>query len=52
MNQEDTNADIKMRFKQIIAIVDLILESNNDIDPNLLTMRDLAQIGLDRINNI
>jgi len=49
MNQEDTNADIIMRFKQIIFLTDLILESNNDVSPDILTIRDLAQLGLNNI---
>jgi len=49
MNQEDINADLKMRFSQIISLVDLMLENNNDISPNILTIRDIAQLGLNNI---
>ena len=46
MNKEDINADIEMRFRQIISLTDLMLECNNEITPNILTIRDLAQSGL------
>jgi len=49
MNQEDINADIEMRFRQIISLTDLILENNNDVSPDILTIRDLAQLGLKNI---
>jgi len=52
MIQEDINADIIMRFKQIISLTDLMLENNNDVSPNILTIRDIAQLGLTNINNL
>lgn len=50
MNKEDINADIEMSFKQIISLTDLMLESNNENVPNILTIRDLAQSGLSKLN--
>jgi len=52
MNKEDINADIEMCFKQIISLTDLMLECNNEITPNILTIRDLAQAGLNKTSNI
>lgn len=49
MNQEDFNADIKMCFNQIVSLADLMLEHNNENVPNILTIRDLAQIGLNKV---
>lgn len=48
MNKEDINADIEMSFRQIISLADLMLECNNEIVPNILTIRDLAQTGLNK----
>lgn len=42
MNEEDINADIEMSFRQIISLADLMLEYDNEIVPNILTLRDLA----------
>ena len=47
MNKEDINANIEMCFRQIVSLSDLMLECNNEIAPNILTIRDLAQSGLD-----
>lgn len=52
MNQEDFNADIEMCFRQIISLADLMLEHNNENAPNLLTIRDLSQSGLNKMNNL
>lgn len=46
MNQEDFNADMEMCFRQIISLTDLMLELDNENAPNILTIRDLAQAGL------
>lgn len=51
MNQEDFNADIEMCFRQIVSLTDLMLEHSNENVPNILTIRDLAQGGLDKISN-
>lgn len=48
MNKEDINANIEMYFRQIISLTDLMLECNNEIMPNILTIRDLAQAGLNK----
>lgn len=45
---DDINADIEMSFRQIISLADLMLECNNEIVPNVLTIRDLAQTGLNK----
>lgn len=52
MNKEDINADIQMCFRQIISLTDLMLECNNEIVLNILTLRDLAQSGLNKFFNI
>ena len=52
MNKEDINADIEMYFKQIISMADLMIEKNNESVPNVLTIRDLAQLGLNKIGLI
>lgn len=53
MNKEDFNADIEMCFRQIVSLSDLMLEHNNNENvPNILTIRDLAQAGLGKINLI
>jgi len=52
MNQEDFNANIEMYFRQIISLTDLMLEHNNENTPNILTIRDLAQLGLDKTVNV
>lgn len=51
MNREDINADIEMCFRQIISLTDLMLECERATIPNILTIRDLAQTGLDRCIN-
>lgn len=52
MNKQDVNADIEMSFRQIISLTDLMLECNNEIVPNILTIRDLAQCGLNKFSQI
>lgn len=48
MNKDDINADIEMSFKQIISLTDLMLEHGNKEVPNILTIRDLAEKGLEK----
>lgn len=52
MNKEDLIADIEMSFRQIISLTDLMMEYNNEIVPNILTIRDLAQAGLHKHSNL
>ena len=52
MNKEDINADIEMCFRQIISLTDLMLECSNENTPNVLTIRDLAQSGLNKTVNL
>ncbi len=47
MNKEDNNAEIEMYYRQIISLADLMLNNTEDI-PNILTIRDLAQNGLEK----
>lgn len=49
MYKDDIIADVEMCFQQITSLIDLILECNNENTPNLLTLRDLAQSGLEKI---
>jgi len=48
MNKDDINADIEMSFRQILSLTDLMLEAQNENVPNILTIRDLAQTGLEK----
>ena len=49
MKQEDIYADVEMSFRQIISLSDLMLENNNVLIANILTIRDLADAGLNKI---
>lgn len=49
MTTEDKNADIEMYFNQIISLSDLMLETQNFSIPNILTIRDLAQHGYEKV---
>ncbi|MDD3437685.1 MAG: hypothetical protein PHC64_11090 [Candidatus Gastranaerophilales bacterium] len=53
MNKQDIDADIEMSFRQIISLTDLMLEcDNNESVPNILTIRDIAQSGLNKSMNV
>jgi len=54
MNKEDINAEVEMSFRQIISLKDLMLEHSNENEniPNILTIRDLAQVGLEKQLNL
>lgn len=52
MNKEDIGAEIEMYFRQIISLTDLMLEHNSENTPNILTIRDLANIGLEKISHL
>jgi len=52
MNEHDINADIEMYFRQIVSLTDLMIECNSEDMPNILTIRDLAQAGLNKSVNI
>lgn len=52
MNIDDISADVEMSFRQIISITDLMFEYSSGITPNILTIRDLAQAGLDKVLKI
>ena len=52
MNREDFKADIEMTFGQIVSLTDLMLEHNNENIPNILAIRDLAQVGLNKTIDI
>ncbi len=45
---EDVNAEVEMSFRQIVSLADLMLEQDNENIPNILTIRDLAQYGLEK----
>lgn len=51
MTKEDVKADIEMSFRQIISLADLMLEYDIEAAPNILTLRDLAQVGLSKMIN-
>lgn len=48
MNKEDLNASIEMNLKQIISLIDLLLECKHENIENLLTIRDLAYSSLNK----
>lgn len=52
MNKEDIKADVEMSIRQIISLTDLMLEHNNEISPNILTIRDLAQIVFNKVSKL
>lgn len=52
MNKEDISADVEMSFRQIISLTDLMLEHTNEDTPNILTIRDIAQTGLNKFINM
>lgn len=52
MNKEDAIADIEMYFRQIISMSDLMLNNHEEISPNILIIRDIAQAGLDKFISI
>ncbi len=52
MQIEDNKAEIEMSFKQIISLADLMLEHDNENILNILTIRDIAQVGLEKIIEI
>ena len=48
MKKEDINAEVEMNFRQIISLTDLLMEHDKENIPNILTIRDLAQVGLEK----
>ncbi len=47
---EDLIVNTELYFKQIIALLDLMLEvSDVDSAPNLMTLKELAESGLNKI---
>lgn len=50
--KEDKIADTCMYFRQIIDLADLMLENNIFSMPNILTLRDLAQNGYEKLYSI
>lgn len=46
-NKEDIIANADMFFQQIKELADLMIENNNISLPNLITLRDLAQMEID-----
>ena len=52
MNIQDILADKAMYFSQIIHWRDLMLNQNNLDSENILTLRDLAELGKNKINKL
>lgn len=52
MHKNDINANIEMYLKQILALADLMLETYSEDIPNILTIRDLAQAGLNKASEL
>lgn len=51
MNEFDLKANIEMYFLQIRDLTDLMIENQMYSTPNLITIRDLAQSGLDKLTS-
>lgn len=52
-NYDDIIADTSLYFRQIIALTDLMLANSNVEDtPNLMTLKELAESGLNKLNLI
>ncbi len=49
MHIEDRDAEIAMNLNQIISLADLIMDKDETTSTNILTIRDLAEIGLRKI---
>ncbi len=45
---EDLSINVEMSFNQIIDLADLMLENTIFTTPNMLTIRELAQSGLEK----
>jgi hypothetical protein len=48
MEKEDITANVEMSFQKIISLTDLLLEHDGNSTANILTIRDLAQAGLNK----
>ena len=49
-SMSDILADTSLYFRQIIALVDLMLANSNiEETPNLITLKELAESGLNKI---
>ena len=49
-SMSDILADTSLYFRQIIALVDLMLANSNiEETPNLMTLKELAESGLNKI---
>lgn len=48
---EDIKSDVEMYFQQIIALLDLMIETNSlgPCNVNLFTLRDIAEKGFSRV---
>ncbi len=51
MNEFDLKANIEMYFLQIRDLTDLMIENQMYSTPNLITIRDLTQSGLDKLTS-
>lgn len=52
MDKDDLKIDIEMYFKQIMALADLMINEKPLESPNLFTLRDIAQIGLEHAQRL
>lgn len=52
MDKSDLIADIEMRFKQIISLTSLMMDCNTELTPNILTIQDIAQSGLNNVESL
>ncbi|MBR2525564.1 hypothetical protein IKE67_03775 [bacterium] len=50
ISNEDLIAETELYFKQIISMLDLMITNANFKDmPNLITLKELAEIGLNKL---
>lgn len=49
---DDLHADIQMYFRQIIALVDLLVELDETCSLNMFTIKELAEAGLEKTNKL
>ena len=50
MNETDVVKDVEMYLKQIVALCNLMLEVDIYEMPNILTIMDIAEQGISKLN--
>jgi len=49
---DDLKVEIEMNFKQIRDLCDLMLENDNYTIPNIMTIRDISELGVQKSQNL